>query len=609
MYLPPKDIWEGRMVQIFGGATGGNERSALTIGTVLNAFNNAFGNGAYLVESNQGHLGPSMEGLGGDVTIMQGRADVETARLSQAVAEEVYGSPPHHSYCYGGSGGGNFTLWAMERAPDLYDGGVPFMFGGSSFSLTLNAVRLLAPVIDQVIDAAAPGGTGDPFSGLNTLQREALAALYRGGFQAGAEHQLRLPMPEITWPGIRSIETMRLADPSYFEEFWSQPGYAGADGILGDEIVECEATVSEVVLVDDITVTEADAFVGRMLNFMVPPGTPIGIRIRGADAASLTCARVTVRSGQAEGRSWHAFLAVDGVLIPAGEGSFFDPGLVEGLRPGDSITIDNREFLAYCYSDRHYERDPLSSAQFSVAGAPIYPRRPAPSNELTWNGQFGGKMILQQHLMDRPCWPAVAIRYHRTVIDQLGDTADDRFRIWWTEHAQHGPAPRNTPDAARSIDYSGIVSQGVRDVIAWAEEDRAPAPTMRYEYQDGQVLLPSSADLRGGIQPVVHATANGDVVASTGSGQPVTLAFQAGVPVGTGTVIGAAWDLDGTGRFEHTVDGIDGTRREVTSSVEHTFHDAGTHLVSVRVTSHRDGDVMAARDRIENVARVRVVVR
>jgi hypothetical protein len=613
-YFPPREQYKGRMVQTFGGASGGNEMSAQNVG-MLNAHHIAFSNGGYLVESNQGHLGPSMEGLKGDMSILHGRADVETALLSHAVAREVYGEPPHHSYCYGGSGGGNFTCWAMERAPDLYDGGVPFMFGGSSFSLTLNAVRLLEPVVEQVIDAMAPGGSGNPFDGLNTLQREALAALYRGGFQKGGEHQLRLPMPEIGWPGMRGIDTMRQSDPGYFDDFWSAPGYAGSDGVLDTEIIHEKTTVDSVVTAEDLASASATGSVagGPMMSLLLQMlglsgDVPLGIRVAGLDAVALTGAKVTVDGGAAAGREWYCFMVVGDVLIPTGAGSFFDPGLVSDIASGDAVTVDNRDFLAYCYSDRHEVRDPLSFAQFTVVGTPIYPMRPEVPNALTWTGVFGGKMILQQHLMDRPCWPPVAIRYHRAAKEHLGDRVDDQFRIWWTDKAQHVPPPPGTPDATRSIWYVGIVSQGVRDVIAWAEDGTPPARTMEYEYIDGQVVLPSDPDERGGIQPVVTAKVDGGDSAVVRAGETIDFSFRAATPTGWGTVIAAEWDFDGSGNFACPVEGIDGTERVVEGTVRHQFDVPGTHFATVRVTAHREGDVTARTERIENLARVRVVV-
>jgi hypothetical protein len=131
---------------------------------------------------------------------------------------------------------------------------------------------------------------------------------------------------------------------------------------------------------------------------------------------------------------------------------------------------------------------------------------------------------------------------------------------------------------------------------------------MDYDYVDGQVLLPTAADDRGGIQPVVTATANGAVVAKAAPGEDVELAFTAEVPTGWGTVIAAEWDFDGSGAFANPVEGIDGRERVVERSVSHRFDVPGTHFATVRVTSHRDGDVATRTERIENLARVRIVV-
>jgi hypothetical protein len=337
------------------------------------------------------------------------------------------------------------------------------------------------------------------------------------------------------------------------------------------------------------------------------------------DAARLTGAHVRVVSGAATGRSWYCFMVVGDVLVPSGEGAFFDPSLVEGLAAGDTVHVDNHDVVAFCSSDRHYRRDPLVSGQFEVRGVAVYPLRPdspellAASGRFTgrsiWSGRFGAtKMILQQHVLDRICMPPVAVGYHRAVAEHLGERTDDQFRIWWTEHAQHGPTLPDTPDATRAIDYSGLVGQGLRDMIAWVEEGRPPAPTTSYEFVDGQVLLPPDVDERGGIQPMVTATANGEDVVTVAPGTEVELAFAAAVPTGHGTIVAAEWDLDGTGTFPARVDGIDGTQRVHSAGQKHAYSDPGTHFATVRVWSHRDGDVTATTERIPNLARVRVVV-
>jgi hypothetical protein len=608
IYLPPADGYEGRMMQIFGGAAGGDENSAQTISMILGPFDNAFGNGAYLVESNQGHIGPSMDGVE-DITVLQGRADAETARLSHAVAEEYYGSGPTRSYCYGGSGGGNFTLWAMECAPDLYDGGVPFMFGGSPFALTLNAARLLEPAIDKVVDATNPGGSGNPFDGLDTMQREALAALYRAGFQRGAETQLRMPMPEIGWPGVHEMARGQDADPQYFEDFWTEPGYVGSDGLLASQIVHEKVTVDSVVTCAEIGAVTTDPIVNMLISMLLGTGdTPIGIRVTELDARRLTGARVRLDSGAAAGREWSCFMVAGDVLLPAGLGAFFDPALVEGVVAGDAITVDNRPFLAYCYSGRHKKANsPNMFEQYTVAGTPIYPQRDPIPGWLQWTGKFAGKVILLQWLRDRPCWPSVAVDYQRLVREHLGDGVDDQFRLWWGENAQHVPAIPGLPGSERVINYGGIVSQAIKDVIAWVEEGISPAPSTAHEFVDGQVVL-SDPSRRGGIQPAIALSIEGEARGEVAVETPIELAYEIAVPEGTGAIVSIDWDLDGSGLFATPHPDVDGTSTTASGATTVSFAEPGMHFVGIRAVSHRAGDMGATSDRIENIARVRVIV-
>ena len=52
-----------------------------------------------------------------------------------------------------------------------------------------------------------------------------------------------------------------------------------------------------------------------------------------------------------------------------------------------------------------------------------------------------------------------------------------------------------------------MIEQSLRDLVAWVEDAVVPAGTS-YTFRDGKVTLPATAAERGGIQPVVRATAN-----------------------------------------------------------------------------------------------------
>jgi hypothetical protein len=67
-----------------------------------------------------------------------------------------------------------------------------------SFGQMFNVQRLLGR--DKIIalaDRMAPGGSGNPFEGLSTHEREELASLYRQGFARGNEFMISEPMGQM----------------------------------------------------------------------------------------------------------------------------------------------------------------------------------------------------------------------------------------------------------------------------------------------------------------------------------------------------------------------------------------------------------------------------
>jgi hypothetical protein len=131
-YFPAKEGYEGRMLTpLFGGHGGTEDFFGSPLGVLAGGLPMAVRLGAYMVESNQGHIGDDVDPKGGDdPTIYGHRASNEVARFSKHVAAQVYGSAPHHSYIFGGSGGGRRSPLCLENGPDAYDGAVPYMGGG-----------------------------------------------------------------------------------------------------------------------------------------------------------------------------------------------------------------------------------------------------------------------------------------------------------------------------------------------------------------------------------------------------------------------------------------------------------------------------------------------
>ncbi|MET0489916.1 MAG: hypothetical protein ABW143_06765, partial [Acidimicrobiales bacterium] len=80
----------------------------------------------------------------------------------------------------------------------------------------------------------------------------------------------------------------------------------------------------------------------------------------------------------------------------------------------------------------------------------------------------------------------------------------------------------------------------------------------------------------------------------------------AAVPEGTGAMVTVEWDVDGAAEFPVREAVVAGERAVVEH--RHSFAEPGTYFPTVRVAAHRDGDGTTPYARIQNLARVRVVV-
>jgi hypothetical protein len=81
------------------------------------------------------------------------------------------------------------------------------------------------------------------------------------------------------------------------------------------------------------------------------------------------------------------------------------------------------------------------------------------------------------------------------------------------------------------------------------------------------------------------------------------------VPPRAGAVVAADWDFDGTGQFASPVENLDVARGWMRAQTQHQFDIPGTYFPSVRVRSCRNRQFRASSNFVENLARVRVVVK
>ena len=146
-----------------------------------------------------------------------------------------------------------------------------------------------------------------------------------------------------------------------------------------------------------------------------------------------------------------------------------------------------------------------------------------------------------------------------------------------------------------------------RVVSCAAKQGIAPPASTNYEIVDGQVVVLPDAASRKGVQPVVELTVEGGDRADLTVGQPVNFATTIETPPGAGDVVDAEWDLEGVGQYPVRAD-IATIGPSVRLGATHTYDQPGTYFAALRVTSQRDGDPDTTHTRIQNLARVRVVV-
>ncbi len=627
-YFPPKDQYQGRFFQHFTPAPD-NENLAQRATTPTNdKLSFAIASGAYFVETNGG--GPAVAGYGSsDPTIGAYRANAAAAQYSRVVAVKMYGGKRPYGYAYGGSGGGYRTVGSMENTRGVWDGAVPYVLGSSmaipnSFTVRMHAMRLLQDKFPQIVDAMEPGGSGDPYAGLSAEQASALREVTRMGF------------PPKSWFGWKTMGIhgfaalyggVLMADPGYFTDFWTKPGYLGFDH---PESFAGYRLQHETAISAPITAAEAARL---KIHTGVTDGKVQGnvddsfAALQGKEAKNVVAVRLAkapprvqflggdlmVKSGAAKG----ARLTVSRIEGDVAVLGIVDPAVAAKLAAGDEVSLDNSNFLAAQTYHRHQVPGPEFKVwnQFRGAdGKPLYPQRPmllgpvftqATAGSVP-KGNFDGKMILVESLWDREAFPWSADWYRGLVTAHFGAATDDHFRLWYTDHALHGDS--DPEDPTHTITYVPVLNQALRDLALWVEKGIAPPASTSYRFDDGQIVVPAGAADRHGVQPVIDLKVAGGVRAEVKAGQKVTFVGKIDVPPGAGAIVAAQWDFDGAGTFPVESE-IRSGARSATVTATHTFARPGTYFPTLRGTSQREGDKNTPFARIQNLGRVRVVVK
>ncbi|KAL2693505.1 hypothetical protein Neosp_000065 [[Neocosmospora] mangrovei] len=589
IYLPPKSIWEGRFFQITYPL-----QSADAPDRVI-AFAADSGGYALQVSGSVGY-----------------RAEAAGAKFSKVIAREYYDAPGRkiHGYVQGGSGGSLQTVAMMENTFDVWSGAVTLIQAipiSQPYNWCIRALGgfVLANKSAEVKDAVAPGGTNTDLV-LNDVQQQVLQEVAALGvplrswedFSGTGQDRMNLyqTMRTLVYP------TVKQHDPTYVDDFWSKTGYLGTENselgrLFQNALVEFTANI-EIVEVDDqdtITTVVLD-------NVPANVSTPNGLELHVGDVGSFT--------GKVN-------MATRTVSIDQGSNAT----VLAAIKKGMELSVDNRWYLALHSYYRH-QVPPKDSGYYAwdhlrdSSGEPLYVQREkfigpsiskSSSGGGTHTGKITGKMIVMDGLVDYDAFPWHADWYRTQVQNALGSAFEDTFQLYYSDNANHYSGPESTSDPAQIIDFEGTAQQHFRDLSAWVEKGISPPGGTSYSVKDGQVMVPSSASDRRGIQPAVSLTMGGEEKAEVAIGKTVTFKIHAEVPPGTGKVVHVEWDPIGKGEYQKQDFGKVASSVEVT--IAHTYDAPGTYFPVVRVASHRSGDTETGFGLVFNLGRARVVAR
>jgi hypothetical protein len=650
-YFPQKEKYQGHFFQYITpfpdsengsqGRTGEEDK----IGFSLT-------HGAYFVETNEGGNFSFSNPSKSDPSLAAYRVNAASAEFSRVIARQIYGGKRPYGYAFGGSGGAYRTVGGFESISGVWDGVVPYVLGSDQaipnvFTARMFAMSVLKDKFPQIIDALEPGGSGDMYAGLNQEERTALREATKMGF------------PVKSWFGYKTMGTQGFSvlyqyivriDSKYFEhDFWTLPGYLGHDspGLFLKGRIQQRSVIKALINSDQAATlglkkpvsAEDRGTAGAASKNIggVQGGMPVAFQLQDKlkDVYFLG-GDLIIKSGAAAGKVLMISKIEDDkvVLGPV------DSTLVAKLKTGDSVQVDNSNFLAIQTYHRHqvpgkeyYVWDQFRNAD----GTPKYPQRPLLLGPLFTKGaagviptgKFKGKMILLESLWDREAFPWQADWYRTKVKANLGDSLDNHFRVWFTNRALHGDVSIED-DPTETISYLGVLQQALLDLSDWVEKGIAPAASTNYKVVDGEVVIPPTANERKGIQPVVLVKANGSKRAVVKIGETVTFTAIVDVPEHMGKLVTAVWNFDGLSPdFKKKIGDLHGwnfvtsgvfpvstkwvavnkTGARVRLTTTYRFSKPGTYFPALRVASQRQGNANTSFTRIQNLDRVRVVVK
>jgi hypothetical protein len=606
--FPAKEYWRNRSFEQ-QHPTGG--------GVVDNRM--AFTNGAYSV---------NWMSAGSANSVASHRHEAAATKVAKAYANKLYGNTAKiYSYFWGCSGGGIVSMAAAENVTGVWDGVQVHCMGPSGTATfhsfhwqALYTMAIPQAKRDAIAQAAAPGGTGDIYAGLNDEEKSVLNEFISAGYPLPVigNHFKGLDLPLVDPVDIR------VADPTYEDDFWSKPGYTGVNppNYLKAAIVDGWATITGItrdaagnptaIQFDPATVPALGSIGDAYLEYWVYAKGGKQRLIDPVRAMGPFTENKRRYSLQGKFDADTSTLALTGTY-PQRWGPDLpyinSKVLLDGLAVGSKIRINNRFILAMYFYPR-YSNIPgaRSYDQYRNAdGSAKYPQRQdisflASSNYRTMGGRIETgdiktKVMIIEGRGDNLSWPLFNASYAQQIQRTLGATkANAMMRFYLHDNGRH----------AVSGGEPGIWQQSMQDMMAWVEKGIAPPPSTSFTIRNGQVIPPDNAAERHGLQPVMNFTANGVTRATIGVNQPVNLAGKFEMPPKLGEIVQYGWTIDGKAE-PMTV--LDKPQPLVNVSRTISFPAPGTYVVRLTVNGQRDGLVAPANQTLmQNFKEVRVVV-
>jgi hypothetical protein len=593
-YFPAGSQYKGRFFETTY-PTLSNENvvpDCASVGTSACAVAFALSHGAYVVSSNNAGGVPA----GG--ALAPYRANAVAAKYSRTVAAQVYGTSARpRGYLYGASGGAYQTVGAMENTSGVWDGAVPMVFGVPNAIPSFQAsqalaLRVLASKLPQIADAMEPGGSGNPYQGLNAEQRGVLREVTRLGFP------LRGWWQYATLNGgafLAVAPVVRILDPTYVTDFWSQPGYEGSEPSVAAARIQHDATVQSV--------------------------NGNSITLDSVPTADIVNSDLVITSGPLNGQT---------TQIASVSGNTIQVTNNPGITPGTTVRIDNSWLLALEYYQRHQVPTPDQYGwnQYRAKdGTPLEPQRSLLTGPILAastagsvpSGHFYGKMIMLGSTMDVQAYPWSEDWYRKQAKADQGNKLNSNYRLWFMDNADHdpnGPAATSNPLAASHIvSYAGEMEQALLDLDAWVSKGTPPPASTRYTVTNNDAIsVAPTAAQRKGLQPVLHLSASrasgGPVNAGRidiAAGKPVTFSLSASVPPGAGKIVQADWNFKGIGN-PTAQSTLARPAASLRMQATFTYYQKGTYFPYVTVASQRNGNGGTPYTLVQNLIRIRVVV-